>query len=106
LARRGLSERTVTLYRDTIAKALNEQLGSVKLTALTASDVHRALTALAAGMSTRTLQITHNVLVRAIRHGRSGRPRQVVRCESQHLSFGMKVFEFPNGCVVTGRNGV
>jgi integrase len=63
----GLSERTVTLYRDTIAKALNEQLGSVKLTALTASGVHGALTALAPGMSTRTLQITHNVLVRAIR---------------------------------------
>jgi integrase len=57
----------VTLYRDTIAKALNEQLGSVKLTALSASDVQGALTALAAGMSTRTLQITHNVLVRAIR---------------------------------------
>ena len=64
----GLSERTVTLYRGTIAKALNEELGSVRLTKLNASDVQRALTALAARSSTRTVQIAHNVLVRAIRH--------------------------------------
>jgi hypothetical protein len=32
----GLSERTVTLYRGTSAKALNEELGSVRLTELTA----------------------------------------------------------------------
>jgi integrase len=64
----GLSERTVTLYRGTIAKALNEELGSVRLTDLTASGVQRALTALAARSSTRTVQIAHNVLVRAIRH--------------------------------------
>jgi integrase len=64
----GLSERTVTLYRGTIAKALNEELGSVKLTDLTASGVQRALTALATRSSTRTVQIAHNVLVRAIRH--------------------------------------
>ena len=35
---------------------------------LTASDVQKALTALAARSSTRTVQIAHNVLVRAIRH--------------------------------------
>ena len=35
----GLSERTVTLYRGTIVKALNEELGGVRLTELTASDV-------------------------------------------------------------------
>jgi integrase len=64
----GISERTVKLYRDTIAKALKEHLGTVRLTELTASDVQRALTAMAAGLSTRTLQIAHNVLVRAIRH--------------------------------------
>jgi integrase len=64
----GLSARTVTLYRGTIVKALNEELGFVRLTELTASDVQRALTALAAGLSTRTMQIAHNVLVRAIRH--------------------------------------
>jgi hypothetical protein len=50
----GLSERTVTLYRGTIVKALNEQLGSVRLTELTVSDVHGAVTALAARSSTRT----------------------------------------------------
>jgi integrase len=64
----GLSERTMTLYRGTIAKALNEELGGVRLTELTASDVYSALTALASRSSTRTVQIAHNVLVRAIRH--------------------------------------
>ena len=56
----------MTLYRGTIVKALNEQLGGVRLTELTASDVQRALTALAARSSTRTVQIAHNVLMRAI----------------------------------------
>jgi hypothetical protein len=37
----GLSERTMTLYRGTIAKALNEEFGSVRLTELTASEVQR-----------------------------------------------------------------
>jgi hypothetical protein len=63
----GLSARTVTLYRDTIAKALREELGTVRLTELTAGDVQGALTALAARLSSRTVQIAHNVLVRAIR---------------------------------------
>ncbi len=35
----GLSERTVTLYRGTIVKALSEELGRIRLTELTASDV-------------------------------------------------------------------
>jgi hypothetical protein len=35
----GLSERTVTLYRATIAKALNEELGKIRLTELNASHV-------------------------------------------------------------------
>jgi integrase len=63
----GLSERTVTLYRDTMAKALKEELGAVRLTELNAGDVQRALAAMAPRSSTRTLQIAHNVLVRAIR---------------------------------------
>lgn len=58
----------MTLYRDTIAPALREQLGSARLKELTAGDVQAALTALAARMSTRTVQISHNVLVRTIRH--------------------------------------
>jgi integrase len=64
----------VTLYRGTIAKALNEELGGVRLTELTASDVSRALTALASRSSTRTVQIAHNVLVRAIRHAERDDP--------------------------------
>jgi integrase len=64
----GLSERTVTLYRGTIVKALNEELGNIRLMELTASNVQGALSALAARLSTRTVQIAHNVLVRAIRH--------------------------------------
>jgi integrase len=63
----GLSERTVTLYQGTIVKALNEQLGSVRLTEVAASDVREVLAALAARSSTLTVQIAHNVLVRAIR---------------------------------------
>jgi len=63
----GLSARTVTLYRGTIVKALAEELGAVRLTELTAADVHRALSSLASRLSTRTVQIAHNVLVRAIR---------------------------------------
>jgi integrase len=64
----GLAPSTVTLYRDTIAKALREELGSVKLTSLTAGAVQQALADLASRRSTRTVQIAHNVLVRAIRH--------------------------------------
>jgi len=64
----GLAPATVTVYRDTIAKALREELGSVKLASLTAGAVQKALANLAAGRSTRTVQMAHNVLVRAIRH--------------------------------------
>ena len=64
----GVSARTVTLYRGTIAKALIAELGSVRLTELTASDVQGALAAIGARSSSRTVQIAHNVLVRAIRH--------------------------------------
>jgi len=52
----GLSVRTVTLYRGTIVKAPNEELGAVRLTELTASDVQRALAAMAPRLSSRTLQ--------------------------------------------------
>jgi integrase len=64
----GVSVRTVTLYKGTITPVLREQLGNARLTDLTAGDVHAALTALAPRLSTRTVQISHNVLVRAIRH--------------------------------------
>ena len=62
-----VSARTVTLYQGTIVPFLSEQLGTVKLKDLTAGDVQDALTAVAARMSTRTVQISRNVLVRAIR---------------------------------------
>jgi integrase len=62
-----VSARTVTLYQGTIVPLLSEQLGTVKLKDLTAGDVQNALTAVAARMSTRTVQISRNVLVRAIR---------------------------------------
>jgi integrase len=69
-----VSARTVKLYRDTIASALREQLGTVVLRNLTARDVQNALTALASRMSTRTVQISRNVLARALRHAeRDGR---------------------------------
>lgn len=61
----GLAARTVTLYRGTIAKALREELGSVRLTDLTAADVQKALTSMASRVSTRTVQIAHNVLIGA-----------------------------------------
>jgi hypothetical protein len=43
----GLSERTVTLYRDTMTKALKAELGAVRLTELNAGDVQRAPAAMA-----------------------------------------------------------
>lgn len=64
----GVSARTVGLYRDTIAPMLRAQLGTVRLRDLMSSDVQGALTALASRVSTRTVQISRNVLVRAIRH--------------------------------------
>jgi integrase len=63
----GVSARTVVLYRDTIAPMLREQLGTARLRELTAGDVQAALTALASRVSTRTVQISRNVLARAIR---------------------------------------
>ena len=45
----------MTLYRRTIVKPLNERLGAVRLTELTAADVHTALVSLAAQSSTRTV---------------------------------------------------
>jgi len=50
-----------------LGKALREELGSVRLTDLTAADVQKALASIASRMSTRTVQIAHNVPVWAIR---------------------------------------
>jgi hypothetical protein len=45
----GLAPATMTVYRGTIAKALREELGTVKLNSLTAGAVQKALANLAAG---------------------------------------------------------
>src|SRR5271166_40812 len=63
----GRSPRTMTLYRDGV-KPLADKLGAKPLRKLTASDVRSALASLSEQLSTRSLQIAHNCLVRAIRH--------------------------------------
>ena len=63
----GRSARTVQLYRDGV-RPLTERLGARPLRQLSAGDVRLALAALSGHMSTRSLQIAHNCLARAIRH--------------------------------------
>ena len=63
----GRSARTVQLYRDGV-KPLMERLGARPLSKLTAADVRSALAELSDHLSTRSMQIAHNCLVRAIRH--------------------------------------
>lgn len=70
-------------------KALREELGTVKLTSLTAGAVQKALANLATRRSTRTVQMAHNVLVRAIRHA-----------ERDDLGSGTSP---PRGAAVSGR---
>jgi integrase len=63
----GRSERTLTLYRDGV-KPLTDKIGAKPLRKLTAADVRSALAGLSTELSTRSLQIARNCLVRAIRH--------------------------------------
>ena len=63
----GRSARTVQLYQDGV-KPLTDRLGARPLRKLSAADVRSALAALSEQLSTRSLQIAHNCLVRAIRH--------------------------------------
>src|SRR5712692_1604307 len=67
----GRSERTRTICRDGV-KPLTDQIGSKQFRKLTARDVRSALAALSDRLSTRSLQIAHNCLVRAIRHAEAG----------------------------------
>jgi integrase len=62
----GRSARTIQLYRDGV-KPLVGKIGAKPLRKLTAGEVRSALSALSDQMSTRSLQIAHNCLVRAIR---------------------------------------
>jgi hypothetical protein len=82
----GLSARTLTLYRGTIAKALHEELGGVRLTELAAADMQRALASLASRLSTRTVQIAHN------RHGTGGNE------EDQLQAHKPKIIARPPAC--------
>jgi hypothetical protein len=63
----GRSARTIQLYRDGV-RPLTDRLGSRPLRKLFAADVRSALAALSEQLSTRSLQIAHDFLVRAIRH--------------------------------------
>ena len=63
----GRSARTVQLYRDGV-RPLTEKLGARPLRKLSAADVRSALADLSGQLSTRSLEIAHNCLVRAIRH--------------------------------------
>jgi integrase len=63
----GRSARTVQLYRDSV-KPLVATIGAKELRTLTAADVRSALAGLSEALSTRSLQIARNCLVRAIRH--------------------------------------
>ena len=64
---KGRSEKTVTLNRD-VLKPVVGRIGRKALRELTAQDVRRALTEIAATRSTRTVVVAHNALERAIRH--------------------------------------
>jgi integrase len=63
----GRSARTIQLYRDGV-RPLADRLGNRPLRKLSAADVRSALSGLSVQLSTRSLQIAHNCLVRAIRH--------------------------------------
>jgi hypothetical protein len=63
----GRSARTIQLYRDGV-RPLTDRRGSRPLRKLSAADVRSALAALSEQLSTRSLQIAHDFLVRAIRH--------------------------------------
>jgi len=63
----GPSARTVQLYRGGV-RPLTDRIGTRPLRKLSAADIRSALAVLSDQLSTRSLQIAHNCLVRAIRH--------------------------------------
>jgi integrase len=109
------SPRTVQLYRDGV-RPLTERLGARPLRKLSAADVRSALAGLSGHMSTRSLQIAHNCLVRAIRHaeaddlvgrnvaalvrppaGSEGRPSKALSVEQAQKLLRPAVEERPGG---------
>jgi integrase len=63
----GRSKKTVALNRDVLQPVV-DSVGKVVLRELTTRDVRKVLTGIAAAHSSRTVVLTHNALVRAIRH--------------------------------------
>jgi integrase len=63
----GRSAKTVGLYRNLLSPVL-EVIGGRHLAELTAHDIRAVLVKLAETRSTRTVSLTHNCLIRAIRH--------------------------------------
>jgi hypothetical protein len=122
----GRSARTVTLYRDGV-KPLMGKLGSMPLRKLTTANVRSALNSLTGQLSTRSLQIARNCLVRAIRHaqaddlvarnvaelvgppaGRPGRPVQGPECGAGSalidVAAGHRADGTPYGCMPNVRS--
>jgi integrase len=111
----GRSARTVQLYRDGV-RPLTDRLGARSLRKLSAADVRSALSALSGELSTRSLQIAHNCLVRAIRQaegddlvgrnvaalvqppaGREGRPSKALSVEQAQRLLRVAAGEAPAG---------
>jgi integrase len=63
----GRAEKTVTLNRGAL-KPFLDRIGNKVLRELTAQDVRRVLTDIAATRSSRTVVVAHNAIERAIRH--------------------------------------
>jgi integrase len=68
----GRSEETVKLNRN-VLKPVVASVGDIELRRLTAHDVRRTLTELAASHASRTVVVAHNALTRAIRHAEANR---------------------------------
>jgi len=111
----GRSARTIQLYRDGV-KPLTEKVGARPLKKLSAADVRSALAELRGHLSTRSLQIAHNCLVRAIRHaeaddlvgrnvaalvrppaGNEGRPSKALSVEQAQQLLSAAAEERPGG---------
>ena len=95
----GRSERTLTLYRDGV-KPLTDRIGARQLRKLTAAAVRSALAGLSGELSTRSLQIAHNCLVRAIRQAKAGDivARNVAALVKTPARFAPRAGHDPPGC--------
>jgi site-specific recombinase XerD len=111
----GRSARTIQLYRDGV-RPLTDRIGARPLGKLSAADVRSALAVLSEQLSTRSLQIAYNCLVRAIRHaeaddlvgrnvaalvrppaGSEGRPSEALSVEQAQKLLSAAADERPGG---------